>query len=55
MGFLRKLKKRDDRFARVGKSKAAKRRMSDDSPKNWYLAGIAEERNVWKVNHDDRA
>ena len=25
MGFLRKLKKRDDRFARVGKSKAAKR------------------------------
>ena len=26
-----------------------------DSPKNWYLAGIADERNVWKVNHDDRA
>ena len=43
MGFLRKLKKRDDRFARVGKSKAAKRDAKVEN-KHYFAARNEAER-----------
>lgn len=47
MGFLKKLRKRDDRFVRIAKSKAAKR--DARAAHNMMLEGEAARRYAWEL------
>lgn len=47
MGFLKKLRKRDDRFARIGKAKAAKRDARE--ARKWMFAEEAAKQELWEL------